>query len=65
METQERKKGEIMPVKTLICDYCRDEVSPNTIGMDINHPTVKITICAKCLKSVFDYVAGQRRRSKQ
>jgi len=54
-----------MPVKTLICDYCRDEVSPNTIGMDINHPTVKITICAKCLKSVFDYVAGQRRRSKQ
>ena len=62
MET--KKEGEIMPVKTLVCDYCGDEVFPNTIGMDINHPTVKMTICAKCLKSFFDYVAGKERRSK-
>lgn len=50
-----------MPVKHLVCDYCNVQVTPNTIGMDINHPTVKLTICAKCLKKALDKVL---RRSK-
>ena len=55
----EKKK---MPVKQLMCDYCADDVYPNTMGIDINHPTVKFTICAKCLKSSFDWIAGRKSR---
>jgi len=51
-----------MPRKKLACDYCNDEVNPNNKGIDINHMYVKFTICAKCLKSCFDWIAGQKRR---
>jgi hypothetical protein len=52
-----------MPVKQLVCDYCDDPVSVNTIGIDVNHPNLKFTICAKCLKSSFDWIAGRKSRS--
>ena len=53
-----------VPRKKLACDYCGDEVTPNTVGIDINHMRVKFTICAKCLKSSFDWIAGRQRRGK-
>ena len=54
-----------MPVKQLVCDYCDVDVSPNTVGIDVNHPTIKFTICAMCLKRAFDSTLGLRKAIEQ
>ena len=57
----EKKK---MPRKQLVCDYCPTDVDSNNVGLDINQTNVKFTICAKCLKSSFDWIAGRQRRGR-
>ena len=52
-----------MPRKQLVCDYCDVAVDSNNVGWDINQTNLKFTICAKCLKSSFDWIAGRKRRS--
>ena len=54
-----------MPKKEWKCDYCDDPVTSNTVGIDINKHVCQMTICAKCLKSCFDWIAGRRRREKK